>query len=83
MQTIRWLEGSFDEGSELKLTLRAEDVVDFEIAAAAAGWSVRDTGERIMTDTDDEVVLVVTIPPTVPHDDAGRTGRRTTLVVQR
>lgn len=65
----------------MKITLRAEDVADFETAAAAAGWSVRDTGERVMTDTDDEVVLAVTVPPTVPRDDAGQTGRRSTLVV--
>lgn len=50
--------------ASLHITVRLEDVASFVSAAADAGWSAVDSGERVTTDEgiDKEAVLVVRIP---------------------
>lgn len=52
--------------ASMHVTIRIEDVAAFVRAAAEAGWSAVDSGERVTTDegVDKEAVLVVRIPVT-------------------
>lgn len=69
MRNARLGKGA-EAGSAFEITLAQRNVVDFEMAAAAAGWHVSDTGERVMTDDEDEVILAVEIPATQLGGDA-------------